>query len=261
MYGLPKFEARVTVPAGGYAIAVTDSGGTSSVTVPAARYFLVDLLAALVTALNADATLAGTYTAVLDDDSDTTATGRVTLSATGGGNISVTWTSTVLRDLLGFTASLSGAATYQGTKAAKPLHLPDVPRCNPLVPEGMVGIPISNVSQAKAPSGQIVTLSYGDDVGVDSWEMHFLSGRKTWTQYETYDNEALQTFWAAYVKTGAPIRFYPDRSVDGTYVTWIVSAPQMFPAQPEIAGYVGGPDEGETLRWHIGPVPVSEYIA
>ena len=35
----------------------------------------------------------------------------------------------------------------------------------------------------------------------------------------------------------------------------------MFPAEPEIQGYVGGPDEGETLTWHIGPVPVSEYVA
>ena len=187
MYGLPKFEARVTVPVGGYAIAVTDSGGTSSVTVPAARYFLIELLAALVTALNADATLAGTYAAVVDDDG-TNATGRVTLSATGGGNPSITWTSTVLRDLLGFTATLSGSATYHSFLPVKPLHLPDVPRCNPLVPEGMVGLPISNVSQTRASSGQIVTLSYGDDVGVDNLEFHFLAGRKTWTQYETYDN-------------------------------------------------------------------------
>jgi len=47
-----------------------------------------------------------------------TTTGKITLSGMGAPT-AIVWTDTALRDLLGFTAGLSGAATYTGTNQAR----------------------------------------------------------------------------------------------------------------------------------------------
>lgn len=258
---LSKLEARITVPTGGYSISVTDSGGTSSVTVAAGLYYLTSttsLLTTLVTALNADSTLAGTYSCTVDDDIDA-ATGRVTLAATGGGNISVTWTSTVLRDLLGFTAGLSGAATYTSTKAAKPLFLPGVPRANPLVPDGHAGLLVTDASTTIAPSGESCVLVYANR-RVDSLEFRFLLGRKTWTVYETYVNESFESFWANNVALGAPLRYHYDRATDGTYVAIRAATCAVFPATTAVANWCGNIAVGAATLWNIGPLPLIGYV-
>lgn len=260
-YGLPKMEARVTVPAGGWTLTVTDSGGTSPVTIAAGDYYLGELLTAIAAALNADATLAGTtYAAVLDDDA-TDATGRLTLSVTVVGNFSVTWTSTALRDELGYSGDLSGAASYQTTAAAKPLFLPDVPRTRMLVPDGHPGRLIVASSTVVSPTtGDSRFFSYGS-YRMDNWEHAQLSGRKTYATYEAYANESFESFWTTYIANGAPIRYFPDRGDDGTSVPWRVVEASAFPAKEEIENVIGGLDsDGADLRHHIGPMAVIAYV-
>ena len=74
----------------------------------------------------------GAATAVLTRDR------RVKL-ASGGGNFTITWDSTALRDLLGFTATLTGAATYTATNVSPLLWSPGKPLMPELSPSGTTG--------------------------------------------------------------------------------------------------------------------------
>lgn len=260
-YGLPKFEARITVPTGGYTLTVTDSGGTATVTIlTAGDYYLTSataLLSTIGTALTANATLAGTYTLTLDDDS-ASSTGRVTIAASGGGNPSITWTSTTLRNLLGFTGNLSGAASYTSTNATKALFLPNVPRAEPLVPDGHAGLRVSDATFTTSPSGVSKCLIYNTRY-VNALAFRFLSGRKTYTQYETYANESFESFWANNVSV--PWRYHYDRSVDGTYVTDRIAQPGMFPVRASIPTRWGGVGtDGATLHYDIGPIETVKNV-
>jgi hypothetical protein len=265
-YGLSKIEGRVTVPTGGYSMTVTDSGGTKSVIVLAAGSYYpnspagTSILATIGTALTADSTLAGTYT-LTSDDTTTTATGKTTLTVTGGGaNVQVTWDSTVLRDLLGFSASLTGAATYQSPKSCQYMFLPNVKRANPMVPEGQIGSPMTDGTFTLAPSGKTKTLTFATRYR-DRLEFRFLSGTKTWTCYEVVANESLQSFWLKTIGLGLPLRYYPDRTDDTTYADWRVTQLQDFMVQPEFAGFVGGAGtDGATLSWKYGPVDVVRFV-
>src|SRR3990167_5593249 len=137
---LEKLEALIRFAAS-HSISVeefTPNVASTPVVVAAAStdYFLrstTNLLTTIGTNLTNDGTLGGTYTLSLDDTSDS-ATGKVTISATGVTTFNVTWTSTTLRDYLGFTANLSGAASYTGTNQARFLWLPNVGRTNRMAP-------------------------------------------------------------------------------------------------------------------------------
>jgi len=262
-YDLPKFEGRLTVPTGGYVMTVTDSGGTAAVTVLAAGDYYPNsstaFLAAIAAALTANATLAGTYTCTSDDDASSS-TGRVTITCSGGGNPTIVWTSTALRDALGFTAGLSGAATYTSTNACPYIFLPDVARAYPMAPDGSRGVPITDGTFTQAPSGQAKVLTYAERY-VDALEFQLLSGRKARAQFETYTGESLESWWRLVLSRGLPFRYHYDRATDGAYVTYRCAQPSVFAIKPYVPGYVGGPSAGATLRWNFGPVDLVEYVA
>lgn len=259
---LSKLEGQITVPTGGYTMSVTDSGGSASVTVAAAgTYYLsstTSLLSAIGTALTANATLAGTYTLTLDS-ATSTSTGKVTLAGSGGGNFSVTWDSTALRDILGFTASLSGAASYTSPSASPYVWLPNVRRANQMAPDGNVGVPQTDATFTMAPTGTSKVLKYATRY-MDNLEFKFLSGTKTWTQFESVTNESLQTFWSTVIANGYPIRYHTDRSADSTFVTYRSTVPHQFNVQPAFPGFVGSGSDGTALSWHWGPSQVIKYV-
>lgn len=263
-YGLPKYEARITVPTGGYSVSVTDSGGTATVTLAAGDYYpnsSTALLSTFATALTSNSTLAGTYTCTSDDDTEA-ATGRVTLSASGGGNVSVTWSSTTLRDLLGFTGNLSGATTYTSTGACKYIYLPNVPRAEPMAPDGSAGVAMTDSSVTVSPSGTSKILAYNTRY-VNRLAFRMLTGRKTWTAAETYANESLESFYLATIAYGIPLRYHYDRATDGTYVTERVVQPGAFAVSPAVGSWVGSTASASALAaalWNFGPVDLVKYV-
>lgn len=123
----------MTVPTGGSAISVTNSGGGPTVvTVPAASYYLTaagtfaGLLATLQAQLIASRPpAAGTWTVTMSVGPN--GTGQVTIACTDGVNFAITWTDTNLRDILGFSVNLAGAASYVSPKQALGLWIPDCP--------------------------------------------------------------------------------------------------------------------------------------
>lgn len=260
---LPKYEGRFTVPTGGYSMTVTDSGGTQTVTVLAAgNYYLnaaTSMLSAIGTALTANSTLAGTYTLTADDGS-ATSTGKITISATGGGNPSITWGSpTTLRDALGFTADLSGAASYTGASASPYLWLPNVKRTNPMAPDGYSGLPVTDASFVMAPTGTSKVLQYATRYK-DNMEHRWLLGNKTWIQHESVTNESLEKFYTTVMATGAPFAYFLDRSDDAHYVYLRSTNPGEFTVAPELASFVGDRSAGAATYWHFGPLAVIKFV-
>ena len=85
--------------------------------------------------------------------------------ASGAGNFGITWDSTGLRDLLGFTGDLSGAASYTATNISPLLWSPAKPLRPELSPLGTTGIPrpLSYFTTSPA-SGETFVVSHGERV-------------------------------------------------------------------------------------------------
>jgi hypothetical protein len=235
----PKLEGRITVPSGGWVVSVqefTPNAGPASVTVAAAGdYYLsssTSLLTTVAAALDANGTLAGDYTLALSST-----TGLITLSATGVTTFNVTWTSTALRDALGFTGNLTGALSYAATKQSPYLFLPNCGRAPADAPEGTRGTAVTDGTITMAPTGHSTRLvgatRYRDRLGFMQ-----LDGRRTWTTYESTVGESLQTFWDGVLAEGYPFRYHPDRTVDATYLTYVaVDALFGFKPLPMVPGW------------------------
>lgn len=256
-----KFEGRLSTPvAAGYTMSVDEGGGAVVVTVLAANsnYYLTSatggMLAAIMTALNASA-LAGTYTLTIDDSD--AGTGRVTISATGVASFAITWPDTTLRDALGFTGSVSGAATYISPSGSPYIWLPDRRRVDPPTPQGYVGFPVPNTIVTVAPSGHSKAISMGYRYA-SRYQVRYMRGNKVWRRFEQVTNESLENFHELIIGRGVPVRYHLDRSNDTRYVTW-----RMMPTwavRPEIPAYVGRGCVGADSLWAYGEVEVIEYI-
>ncbi len=245
---LEKYEAMITIPTGGWSISVqefTPNAGPATVTVPAGDYFWTStasggsasFLATLVSQLNANATLSGTYSASLSDD-NLAATGKITLSATGVTTFSVTWTSTTMRDRMGFTGTLSSAATYTSTEHAELLWLPPVTMDSPEFPPGGIGWQVSDYTATVSPSGYSKRIAYARRYqGVVKYRQ--LIASKVWSSQEVTVNESLETFWEDAINAGLAVRYHRDRTSDSTYVNWVLLGGDRFKPSPDVPGWVG----------------------
>jgi hypothetical protein len=121
-----RWMAQIVVPSGVQVSATTNAGGPTTVNVTAGTYAtLAALLTQLATDLNAQRPVtAGSWTVTLSTGAG--ATGKVTIAVTNG-TYSLTWTSTDLRDLLGFTANIVTVSTATGANQARGLWMPDCP--------------------------------------------------------------------------------------------------------------------------------------
>ena len=254
---LPKIEGMMTIPTGGLSFDVTEvPADTATITVAAGNYFLTSttaLLTTIQTALTA-AGLGGTYAVSIDDGSDSS-TGKVTISATGITSFAITFTSTTLRDYLGFTGNTSAALTATGSNASPYIHLPNVKRMPARAPDGTRGVPVTDATTTVAPSGQSVGIQYGTRY-VDAFGFMFLLGSKTWATYDVVTGESLETFWLNTIGCARPFRYHPDRSDDATYSSYRALSPSMFPAVPAIQTWTSS---AQSL-WHVGPVDVCEWV-
>lgn len=252
-----RVEARITAPAGVTVSATNSGGGPTSVTIPAGSYYLTaaggisGLLAAFQSALNTTrAPSTGSWAVSLD-----TTTGLVSISCTGTWSLS--WTSTTLRDLLGFTANISGVATTQtGTKQARGLWLPGCvlnvadsdPRQAPIK---------TDLRSTMSPTGSVLGL-WGNQMfrhATVSWPVVNIS--QVWEQNATTANASWQQFFTdTQLATGglgwfsvlSPIQIYDHtNTLVGTYGNsgaglsgWqIVSLSDINPKRYDPNGWVG----------------------
>ncbi len=149
-----RLEAQVTVPSGGWSVSATNTGGgPTTATLAAGTYYPTALITALVSAINA---AMGAPDFAITCANTEGGSGRVSIS-TGSGTWSLSWTSTALRDLLGFAGNITAVSSTQVSDyAMKGVWLPD----SPLVIEDdlSVGRYVTDLRQSIGPTGQVLTL-------------------------------------------------------------------------------------------------------
>lgn len=225
----------ITIPAGRYFLNSIGSGG-------ATRTLLLEIKNQL------DTGPGGTWTVTVDDDTDSS-TGKVTIARSS--NYTATWTSTSLRDALGFTTNLStaGTSTFTGTNHAKYLFLPNLGRSGILAPESGTGAIETDHTIAIAPDGTLYALAYSSR-RYDSLEFRLLKGSKTWSALATVTNESLETFYSDVVARALRVRFYADRSADATFRTWRVEDAGHYDPKAVREDWVGA-NSLHDIRWKV----------
>lgn len=152
-----RWEAFMYVPAA-TSIAVTNSGGgPTTVTLTEGSYTITSLCAHLQSALTAQrAPAAGAWSVSVS--TGVSGTGLVTI-ATSVSTFSITWTSTDLRDALGFTGDISATASSTGTITAKGLWFPDCPLS--LANGDPARAPeVTDTSGTRGPRGKVIGYSF-----------------------------------------------------------------------------------------------------
>lgn len=225
-----RLEAQITVPEGGYDVTVGGSGAT----IPAGAYFIGELLDALADEAGITATISR----------GELGTGRVTLSDSG--TFAVTWVDLELRDLLGFTANLSGAASYLAPGAALSLWIATCPYQAPNEIGQWVGWPEADFRSVESASGVVWALTgHKKEIASLMWEA--ITRRRAVKANEVIVGESFQRFledgvwgFAPWGTPSGPIRFYP--SADATdWVAYRVTDLNAFRPEEFADGWAGGP--------------------
>jgi hypothetical protein len=154
-----RVESAAVVPGGGWSVAVNDGVAYNASLVAAVVYSgPTAVMAALVASLNAAALAAGSARTWIGSIANGEAgTGYATLTISAGANVTLTWTTTTLRDLLGWSANLAGAITYTSPAGVLGMWLPDCPISQPF-PLGEVGDIEANISSTVSPLGVVKTI-------------------------------------------------------------------------------------------------------
>lgn len=218
-----KLEGRITVPAGGWDVELTDGSGTEIITVPAGTYYHSGALglAATIETL-ANVVLAGAWNVSLS--SAESGSGRYTISATGAA-VAVDWLSADLRDLMGYTGDLSGSTSYLSPSQARALWLPSYGH-QITNKGGWRGSWETDTQVRESSRGDVYAVAGQKKRVVNSLVWPMESAAKTWEVNETLANESFERFYldnvfgeAAWGTATGPIRYYPDADTSdfGTY--------------------------------------------
>lgn len=232
-----KLEGRITVPTGGWDLALTETGGggaSGTVTVAAGKYyhssakdFATDFPAEL--AVQLDAIGNATYTVTVDATEG--GTGKYTISATGGSvtAFAISWTDTDQRDMMGFSqGNLSGGLTYTSDDQAKLLWLPSKPPVTLALTDVWRGWHETDLHQLESPLGHVFSIA-GERKTIMSMQFPLQAAAKTWRAQESTVNESFEQMYLDCIygagpggTPGGPVRWHQDADTDGTYGTYYV---------------------------------------
>lgn len=194
---------------------ITVSGTAAGAAVIAVGpWYPSDLLTEIDTQLTAATGVAWTVTGAFGE----AGTGLVTIDKTAGGNFVLTWTTTDIRDVLGFTGAATASAGIQiGTIGMKGVWLPDCSYSGESFDNLVVGHRVNTgYRQVVSPEGDMLSLSgshyrqhervrwshVGRDRFIDGANAALIS----WQQFvhETQQGDL------GYFQVGSPVRFYSD---------------------------------------------------
>jgi hypothetical protein len=239
---LPKLEGLIRLNEATILGTLTTGATPYVITIPAGDYYLTtigDGSRSLVDEIEFQVQTmvgAGTCTITVDDDTDTSE-GQVTIAYTA--TFTLSWTSSYLRNLLGFSSTLTPAASsFQSTAHARTLWLPNCGRMNVLAPEASDGQLVADQTCVVAPSGAHASFSFTGRY-VDTMNFAMVQGRKAWITHESRSYESFEQFWLDVLQYGYTVRFHKDRATDGTYRTWYVKNSGRYEPQAVISNWTG----------------------
>jgi hypothetical protein len=257
-----KLERLIEVPTGDYTLTLTETGGVTGQAVTAAAGETSFLSSAytgtggtgnsFLAQLQADLTTIGhEYAVTIGAGED--GTGKVTIDRTGSSNFAVVWTSTELRDLLGFSqGNLTGANAYTGASQAQGLWLPNAPM-NSLFGASDKGFYETDAMATESPSGAVKAF-FANKKQVNQIRWAGVSHAKCRASAEATPNESFEQFWLDCIlgeKAWAagpcgPIRVYWDAGDNATYADYKVVGNAMRGFNPAKL------EEGWLGLWEVG---------
>ena len=223
-----RLEAQYTVPTGGWSVAVTITaiGGPFTCTIAAGTYFPTALLTAFQTALDGASGGDGAFT--VSAGTGESGTGLVTI-AHAVQTFSLTWTSTDLRDSLGFTADLTpAAASFSGTKHFRGVWLPTYAINAPRGTDA--GYTDTDRSEMTTPGGTVTSLVYQSSrVKLPEVTWAIVTARRALVTQEVTVGESFEQWWLdthsglrTYFSTSPQVRLYWSADA-GTYHTFYLT--------------------------------------
>lgn len=244
-----RLEAQITVPTGGYAVSATNAaGGPTTVTVPAGTYYPNDLLTTFAAQLNASRPPGWTVT-VADDEGGT---GLVTINCSST-PWSIAWSSTSLRNLLGFTGNIVAVSSAQtGTSIVDGMWLPDCPMSRLDTSDG-ASVVRSDARYSVSPTGKVIALVSNLHYRYPPLRWSHLSrsravdyaNRNSWKRWvqrthlgtleyfppsppvRVYTDATADTLLDAYYFAGLVDNSQPRPAVDGWDGLWSVDTPEL----------------------------------
>lgn len=214
----------------------TDSaGGPLTVTVTAGTYYITDLCATIQTAIR---NLAGTVGdgATVSVSNGESGTGKVTIT---GSTFSITWTSTDLRDVLGFAGNITSQTSVTGDKHAKGMWIPSVPKWTKHGDDegdDNSAVYVSDLRQTVSPQGHVKTLvntRYSEYRGI-RWEG--VPQARARRMHESVTGESFERFWLdcilgdqTYFQVGSALRLYWDAGASDYIAVRLVGMPEFDP--------------------------------
>lgn len=233
---LARLESQaLIVPTGGWSFDLADGDGThAGRTIAAGTYSPTTLFAAFVAELNAAS--ANTYTGSIDNGEG--GTGCATFANADADVTDVTWTSTDLRDALGFSGDLPGGGTELGPRTFTGLHgmkglwLPDCPTSgtygaqDPGHTEGGVAQTISALGVTKTWVGPARVrqpgLKWSHVTAARARQAAESGAPRSW---ERFCREVLRGS-LSYFRAGGTVRVVWDTTISGTYTDYRPSVPR-----------------------------------
>jgi hypothetical protein len=190
---LGRIEGRIPVPTGGAAVSATNSGGgPSTCTVPAGNYYLTAAsgISSIVTELQTqlNASRPNDWTVSLN-----TTTGIVTIDCADE-PYELVWTSTVLRDLLGFTGNIASTSSPSvGTRQARFLWIPDCPP-NSDIPRHALAPRMTDRHTTTGPTGIAISHVGNSMFKHPGWRYSHVARRRVFKGAEVVVNESWEAF-------------------------------------------------------------------
>lgn len=209
---------------GTWAAALTGTAsGTSNVASSSTRY-ITDLFTAIETAWSATTTDTITVTGSFGESG----TGLVTITSTA--NLAVTWTSTDLRDLLGFTGNLSAATSHVGTRQCKAVWLPNAEGAF-YYGNGDEGHTETDAGTTESPRGDVKTLVYNTRQVLPSALWSHVPKANARIAAESTVGASFEQWWRntqgaelGYFEARSAVRLIWDANTAGTYKTYRLPA-------------------------------------
>lgn len=246
-----RLEGFMTMPTSVSASVTNNGGGPTTVNFTAGSYTITSLCTHIQSALTSQrAPSSGSWSVSVSTGSS--GTGKVTISMSSG-TFSITWSSTDLRDVLGFTANITSQTSSTGSNNARGLWLPD---CPVTISNG--GDPDSapkttDMRGVQSPYGVVTSYLNASFYGHDGLNYSHVARNKAWKTAESTTYESLQS-WIDDTQFGAGHSWF---SVGSPFLAYWSSN-----GSDRAIGYELNAGAGPSAGWYFSPpiVKPSDHI-
>lgn len=184
--------ANFTIPASTTISVTNGGGGPTTVTITAGTYNIDTFMTQLQSDLQTQRAPSGSaWTCAVSLGS--TGTGKVTIDAPTD-TWSITWTSTAVRDVLGFTANITSVTTAQtGAAQARGLWMPNCPLF-PASGKVLSAPRVTDLRQTVSPTGFVISHVGNSKYMHNGLRWSHVEVGRVWQASEAVTNESLEKF-------------------------------------------------------------------